>query len=540
MLEKTSQKMNITEDKFDVILIGSGIGSLSCASILAQLEKKKVLVLERHFKIGGFTHTFKRPGKYEWDVGLHYVGEMQKRHIFRKIFDLTVQGKVEWNKMPDKYDVFVYPSLKFNACAGKDRFRQDLIEQFPNEKEGIKEYIKDVQKAVHWFYRYCVTRSLPRWLFPISGLLLKPSASLALMTVEEYLNKKIRDTKLKAILASQWGTLGLPPSKSVFAVHAVVVNHYINGAYYPVGGAKVIADSIIPIIESEGGKLLVNHEVKEIMIEDGKATGVKVVHKKGKEFLEKHYSADIVISGIGADATYNRLLPSGIIVPFREECQSIAKGTSCVTLYLGLKESPQSIGLHGENYWLYKSFDHDKNFSERNKLIQGKVSHIYLSFPSLKNPKAKRHTAEIIAFLDEEPFNLWADQPWKNRDQKYEELKDKIAECLIDFTDFHIKGFKELIEYKELATPLTTVSMMGHKKGSIYGMPVTPDRYKRKWLGARTPVKNLYLTGVDTIVHGIVGGMLGGALTAGIVIGFPLGIFKILINATKDISSNSC
>lgn len=66
--------MSIIEDKFDVILIGSGIGTLSCASILAQLEKKKVLVLERHFKIGGFTHTFKRPGNYEWDVGLHYVG----------------------------------------------------------------------------------------------------------------------------------------------------------------------------------------------------------------------------------------------------------------------------------------------------------------------------------------------------------------------------------------------------------------------------------------------------------------------------------
>ena len=525
--------MSITEDKFHVILIGSGIGALSCASILAQLEKKKVLVLERHFKIGGFTHTFKRPGNYEWDVGLHYIGEMQKRHIFRKIFDFATQNKVKWNRMLNKYDVFVYPDLKFHARAGKENFKQDLIAQFPKEKEAIKKYIKDVRRAVYWFYRYCVTRTLPPWLSPISQLLLKPGSDLALMTTEGYLNNKFRDPKLKAILASQWGTLGLPPSKSVFSIHALVVNHYINGAYYPVGGAKVIADSIIPVIESNGGKLLVNHEVKDILVQDGKATGVRVVHKKGKKLIEKHYSADIIISGIGANATYNRLIPQGTHIPFREECRKISKGISCVTLYLGLKKSPQTLGLHGENYWLYESLDHEKNFSERNKLIQGHVGHVYLSFPSLKNPNAKAHTAEIITFLDEEPFKQWADQPWKNRDHAYEKLKERISESLIDFTENHIRGFKELIDYKELATPLTTVSMTGHEKGYIYGMPVTPERYKQKWVGARTPIKNLYLTGVDTLVHGVVGGMLGGALTAGIVMGIPIGILKILRNATK-------
>jgi len=283
---------------------------------------------------------------------------------------------------------------------------------------------------------------------------------------------------------------------------------------------------------------LVNHEVKEILIEDGKAVGVKVAHKKGKEFIEKRYAADIIISGIGADATYNRLIPREIHLPFREECRNMAKGISCVTLYLGLKDSPQTIGLHGENYWVYASFDHEQIFSERNELLRGKVGHVYLSFPSLKNPDANAHTAEVIAFIDHEPFKQWANQRWKNRDQAYEDLKDRIAEALIDFTENHVKGFKELIDYKELATPLSTVSMMGHAKGSIYGMPVTPERYKLKWLGARTPIRNLYLTGVDTIVHGFVGGMLGGTLTAGIVMGAPLGILKILRNAIKRASQS--
>lgn len=522
--------MGIDDHKFDVIIIGSGIGSLSCASILAQLQKKKVLILERHFKIGGFTHTFRRKGKYEWDVGVHYVGEMQKGHIFRKIFDFVTQNKVKWNRMPDAYDIFVYPGLKFSARAGRDNFKQDLIDQFPNEETAIEQYFRDIQKAVHWFYRYCVAKSLPAWLSIVSKFLVSPAGHLALMTVEDYLNSRIQDQKLKAVLAFQWGTIGLPPSKSAFTIHALIVNHYIEGAYYPVGGAKVIADSIIPIIENHGGKLLVNHEVKEILIQDGKATGVKVAHKKGKKYIEKEYTADVIISGIGANATYNRLIPPEINIPFREECRKLARGTSCVTLYLGLRDTPETIGLHGGNYWLFSSFDHENIFSERNRIIQGDVSHIYLSFPSLKNLKSRAHTAEIITFMDHEPFKQWADQPWLNRDQTYQDLKDSMAEALIDFTENHIKGFKELIDYKELATPLTTEFMTGHEKGDIYGMPVTPERYKAKWPGARTPIQNLYLTGADTLVHGVVGGLLGGTLTAGIVMGIPSGILKILKN----------
>ena len=152
----------------------------------------------------------------------------------------------------------------------------------------------------------------------------------------------------------------------------------------------------------------------------------------------------------------------------------------------------------------------------------------------MKNPSAKAHTAEIVTFIDHEPFKQWANQPWMNRDKAYEELKNEITEALINFTNKYIKGLKELIDYKELATPLTTVSMTGHEKGYIYGLPVTPERYKLNWLGARTPIKNLYLTGVDTLVHGVVGGMLGGALTAGIVMGIP-GVSKILTKIIRKV-----
>ncbi len=76
-----------TQNEFDAIVIGSGIGGLAFASIMAKLRKWRVLVLERHFKIGGFTHTFTRPGGWSWDVGLHYVGDMGKGMLGRRLFD---------------------------------------------------------------------------------------------------------------------------------------------------------------------------------------------------------------------------------------------------------------------------------------------------------------------------------------------------------------------------------------------------------------------------------------------------------------------
>ncbi len=105
--------------EYDAIVIGSGIGALAFASIMARLRQWRVLVLERHFKIGGFTHTFTRPGGWRWDVGLHYVGEMGEGMTGRRLFDFITDGGVAWNPLPDVYDVFAYPDLEVRACKGR-------------------------------------------------------------------------------------------------------------------------------------------------------------------------------------------------------------------------------------------------------------------------------------------------------------------------------------------------------------------------------------------------------------------------------------
>ncbi len=92
---------NSKDGSFDAIVIGSGIGALAFAALMAKLRRWRVLVLERHFKIGGFTHTFSRPGGWTWDVGVHYVGEMAPGMNGRRLFDFITDGRVDWSPLPD-------------------------------------------------------------------------------------------------------------------------------------------------------------------------------------------------------------------------------------------------------------------------------------------------------------------------------------------------------------------------------------------------------------------------------------------------------
>ena len=92
------------DESYDAIVVGSGIGGLASALLPAKYGRKKVLVLERHYTAGGFTHTFKRPG-YEWDVGVHYLGEMGKKDsATRRMFDELTGGRLDWAPMPDAYE----------------------------------------------------------------------------------------------------------------------------------------------------------------------------------------------------------------------------------------------------------------------------------------------------------------------------------------------------------------------------------------------------------------------------------------------------
>lgn len=517
--------------KYDAIIIGSGIGALTTAVLLTKVFKKKVLVLEQHFRAGGQTHEFMRihnGKKYQWDVGVHYIGEMEEGLKYRKIFDFITDNKLKWNKMPHYFENFKYPDFTFQQASNPKEFQADLTKMFPQEKEGIIQYFKDIRIASGWFQKDISSKTMPSLIRSIMRFFNHKNERLALSTTRDYLDKNFKSQKIKALLTSIWGDYGLPPDKSAFVMHAIVVRSYWYGGYYPVGGASSFAEYMIPIIEKGGGKILTARNVEKIIIKNNKAIGVKVK----KRNIEEEFYADDIVSNAGAYNTYFNLIGKEINIPFRDEIDEAQSNLSSNTLYIGLKESPEKLGIKGENHWIFTSYDHDKVFnkSEDTQLIHS----AFVSFPSLKNPKAKTHTAEIINFSDFENMNKWKDTKWMKRGEDYKKFKESYAKMLLELVEKSIPGFTELVDYAELSTPLTLEYFTKWKNGSFYGIPVTPKRYKYKWVTPKTPVKNLYLTGTDAATLGVIGGMMGGLLSTSVIAG-GMSMFKIM----KKVSKNS-
>jgi len=525
-----------SQPEYNAIVIGSGMGGLAFASILAKLRNWRVIVLESHFKIGGFTHTFTRPGGWSWDVGLHYVGEMGEGMLGRRLFDFITECKVKWNPLPDAYDVFLYPDLQISACKGEANYRSALIGAFPDERSNIEQYFRDLKSAVGWTNRYLMAMAMPvplgRMVLAVNRFMANPSQEIT----RHYLERRFRDPRLRAVITSQWADYGLPPGQSAFATHAVIASHYLNGAWYPAGGAGEIAKATGAVIRAASGELLPNHVVTRILLEGDRAVGVEVTIRKGKQGSRAEFRAPVVISNAGAWNTFTRMLPASVL-RFRDEVKSPPPGFEVVELFLGLRRDPCELGFKGENHWIFESFDHDEMYAHRNELLDGRAAMAYLSFPSLKDPHAQRHTAEIIAPLSYSSLEAHRDEPWHRRTADYESAKNRMTQALLDLIERHHPGFGDLVEYSELGTPLTFEHFTTAPSGAIYGYPGTPQRYTKAWLRPRTPIRNLYLTGSDAALPGIMGALMGGVLTASCVLG-RFGFLEVM-RAARSHSSQS-
>ena len=507
---------------YDVIVIGSGIGGLTTAGLLARAAGKRVLVLERHTEPGGLTHTFRRDGA-SWDVGVHYIGQLGPGSQGRAYFDYLSGGELEWNRMPDAYDRFVYPGVDLRVSSDPVRYERDLVAAFPQEARAIHRYFQDIRRVTRW-----VTLGF------IQGMVPGPAASLlsaaqrlggrrATQTTKAYLDAHFRSPRLKAVLASQWGDYGLPPSRSAFAVHALIVSHYLEGGWFPRGGSARIARTFEKGIEQAGGAVRVAQEVTEILTENGAAVGVRVMDHRGAQVRERVYRAPVIVSAVGASNTFNRLLPTfGEIgrrtEPARRTLEHLGTGTSAVTVFLRLREDPRSIGIDGGNIWVNRDLDHERAQRFSDSLLEGHPHDVFVSFPSLKSGE-NPHTAELISFCEAKAFHQWAEHPQGKRGPAYSALKERIAQGMLELAESAAPGLTELVDYVETSTPLTYEHYTAHPAGAFYGPPATPLRFRSRPLGPRTAVAGLFLSGQDVGSTGIMGAMMGGVAAASQILG---------------------
>lgn len=507
------------DSHYDAIVIGFGLGGLTTAALMSKAGKK-VLVLERHYTAGGFTHSFKRRG-YEWDVGVHYIGEVHNPNSpLRRVFDTITDGQLQWAKMDDVYDKIIIKDRQYDFVAGAKNFKEELLKSFPGGSRQIDAYLKHIRAATQSLPVHLGQRYLPRSLQSTAGrLMARASGNYFARTTKEVMADFVTDPQLASVLCGQWGDYGLPPGQSSFAMHAVVAQHYLGGGNFPIGGASQIAHHIEPVIERTGGGVFVSAEVEQIMVESGRSIGVRM--SNGDEIL-----SDSVISAAGLFNTYSKLIPEdvGTRLKLNEKLNAFKPSVSHLGLYIGVKGTAQELALEQANMWVYRDYDHDKSLAD---FIQKPDTHFplnYISFPSSKDPAWNGHfpgksTIDVISLAPYEWFKKWENKPWKNRGAEYDEFKATLAEKLLDDVYKHVPQVRGKVDYYELSTPLSTAHFNNYANGQVYGLDHTPERFAQSWVKPSTPIKGLYLTGQDILFCGVASAMMSGVMTATSVLG---------------------
>ena len=488
------------------------MGGLTTASVLAQVGRQRVLVLESHFKLGGFLHSFRR-GDFVWDPGVHYVGEMHERSLARRCMDLVTGGRVRWHKLDHEFERFLFPDETVAVPACPRSYREQLIARFPKEIDGISRYFRDLRSVQRWSRRWFASK---QFTGPLRAAI-SWGRRLPSTRTQDYMDSHFRDPKLKAILTGQWMDYGAPPSRSAFGIHALIAADFQDGGYYPVGGSQAIVDHAAKRIEQQGGRCLINHPVKEILIENNRAIGVRVkIHGETSVF-----TAPRIVSNAGVDTTFNRLVPPECGQIERNRIRRCERGTSAMVLYLGLNDDPRRHGFQDCNYWLFPSADHNRHASP------GSMPPAFVSFGSLRNPGQTPHTCQVVTLSQEEHWSEFSDSTWKRRGDEYEKVKESSTRRLLSYVEERLPGLSRLVDFAELSSPLTVKSFLGHVGGQIYGQECSPTRLGDGEWSIGTSVKNLYLTGTDVAVPGVNSALMVGVMTAGKLLG-PLGMPRIL------------
>lgn len=505
---------------WDAIVIGSGIGGLACAALLSKLGRR-VCVLEQHYTAGGFTHSYEREG-FEWDVGVHYIGETHKPWSqLRRLFDVVTDGQLQWAPMDPCYDRIVIGGRRYDFVAPKEQFAERLKQYFPQEADAIDAYVDLVYRTARSVSKYFAGQALPPRLARLyAGVRERLVPREALLTTREVLRGLTANDELIGVLTGQWGDYGLPPGEANFMMHASLAKHYFAGGNFPVGGSWRMAATIVPVIRAAGGEVFTYAKVRRILVEGGRAVGV--VMDNGDTLR-----APRVVSSVGARLTFGELLPEAERKAhgYEQKLARVKPSGATMTLFLGFDGSARELQLPKTNLWIYPGPDHDANVARFRQDPDAPFPLVYVSFPSAKDPEWDAHypgksTVQVITMAPYEWFEKWRGSTWQQRGADYEALKEKFTRRLLAHLYEQMPQLQGKLAFGELATPLSTEWFHLYDRGEIYGLDHDSQRFRQDWLHPVTPVKGLYLTGQDVVTAGVGGALYAGVLSTAALLGW--------------------
>ncbi|MBI5118660.1 NAD(P)/FAD-dependent oxidoreductase [Candidatus Poribacteria bacterium] len=498
--------------QWDVIVVGSGLGGLSCAGLLSK-NGKKVLILEKHKKVGGYAHQFKRKAghdiKYHFDVALHVTGAMDEGAPSRRILEeIGVWDRIRVKRLDIMYRSS-FPDFEITVPADKELFRQKLCAQFPQEAVAINSLFKTVETFANEMA--ALLRAVVPGEPPQSDFAEKyPTLSKYMVaTLHDLVSDHVSNEKLSAVFCQLWPYVGLPPKRvSAFLYLQMWLSFFTGGAYYIQGGGYALSQALAGIVEERGGKVLTKTEVSRILVENGRCSGVETAN--GEKF-----KAPIIVSNAPAPVTFGKLIDTSLVDPsYMEQVQNTELSISIIQAYIGVKGTPKEIGFEDDEYFMNMDYDAEGQFD---RMLKGDYSNVacVMANNTAVNPGDTPPGRSIIEIAILADGKQWCDLPH----EEYRKKKAEVTELLVDKFSEVIPDIRDRIEVIEVGTPHTMRRYTGNPCGAVYGYASTPSGHSIFRPRPDTPVPGLYLASAWTFPGPGFGGTLaGGANTAAIIL----------------------
>ena len=464
---------------------------------------KKVLVLEQHDRPGGWTHSFTLNG-YRFSPGVHYIGDLrQEGGGLRRIYDgLGVSQDLTFCELnPDGYDHIVIGNKRVDFPKGKENLIERLKNHFPQEANGIDSYFAVVINMMDSLSR------IGNLINPWKAVMSMPTIfKWARASGADLINAHISDPILRGVLAGQSGDHGLPPSQVSAFMHAGITHHYLEGGYYPLGGAFALPRAFVRALKRASGEIRLECRVKRIMLEGRKVIGVEL--DSGEEIR-----AGVVISNADPEVTFSQLIGKDKLSPrLKRKVDSLRYSTSCLSLFFATDmDLRRAAGLDSGNFWYYDHADvnsiYERGLTDaalRDETPPG----MFLTVTTLKDPSkmhSGHHTCESFAFVGYGVFETWAHTKYGARPTDYDAMKEDLAWHMVRGLEKRIPGLSKHIVYYSLGTPLTNEHYLNATRGNLYGIEKSPSQVGPWAFSPRTEFDGLYLCGASTLSHGVAG-----------------------------------
>jgi len=455
------------EAAYDAVVIGAGVGGLVCANLLAR-EGLRVLLVERHYMVGGYCSTFRRKG-FVFDAASHFYPLLGNPASLTGKLVRELGADVDWVKM-DPVDTFHLPDgSRFEAPADFDAYLADLKGAFPHQQAELDAFFKDVRQAhmvglLHYF----------------RGVETKRIAPFEKLTVRDALDRHFSDPKLKLLLTADCPHWGSPPCDTSFVFDSMLRLSYFMGNYYPVGGSQAFVDELARCFEARGGHILMKSRVDRILAEDGRAVGLAIETGPRHRRRLVTVRAGAVISNADLRQTLERLIEPRWLDPgLMATVQSMRPSWPCCLTHFGLRGVDAATLERLQGYY-WDDWDPDK--------LGRDGLRFKLFVPTLYEPRMAPPGCHVLIVQKVVEIDYRAIEDWPAHKAAIDRFVTKHLERVFP-------GFQRHVVVRATATALTSYRFTLNQQGSMLGWAMAPDQLGARRPGVEGPLRGLFFTG---------------------------------------------